>query len=57
MYVMNELYMLLRIGDDGTAVLRNVATGREIRRLLLVDLNDGKIRVGEIAPAEGDPPH
>lgn len=38
-------YELVRLGEDGTAFLRNVKTGQELKGRVVVNLNDGCLRI------------
>ena len=59
MFLIDETYTVVG-WRDGVAILRNTSTGQEIERPLVVDRNDGTLRVRQESEPDGgrhDPLH
>lgn len=53
MFVPNAIYRVVGFNPDGTVTLRNIKTGEEITRPVHVDLNNGRLRVGDGRDIDG----
>ena len=47
MYMLDAVYRVIKFHDNGTVTLRNIKTSKEITQALVVDLNNGTLKVAD----------